>query len=192
MRDNSGFMHHTARLLVASTAVALLLLGCNAESKAKARVALRTAKLAAEFDSSSVEAKDVVHYHADGFSIDIPAGFSYAQMKAPTLLMAVRRGDAASTMNVLRHSVETSNPERFVRSMLANMKKLNDTYEFEPLAVEETQMRVRYYVTHAGNPQRGVMVLIPRSGALWQLMVTGPRATEDAKLDAIAQTWRLD
>ncbi len=178
------------KLAIVALALAALLAGCRPGSKAKARVMVRSAQLAAEFSTSSVRAEHDVQYRDDGFAIEIPEGFRYAKMHPPTMLMAAR--DGANTINVLRHVTSTANPEGFVRSMLATMKTLNDSYEFEPLVSDATSMRTRYRVRHAGVAQRGLMVLLPRDGAIWQLMVTGPADGGDAALDRIAGTWTVN
>ena len=153
----------------------------------------KTEEVRASFENAAVTATTDIGYHGDGFSLKIPAGYRYAKLQDPMMLLA-SRGDGASGIVVLRHDIGNDEPEPLVRRMLDLMKKGNATYEFSELSVEHPSeaMRTWFRVTKNGRPLRGLLVFSLRNDKLWQLTVTEPVTEPDATIYRIAQTWEVN
>jgi hypothetical protein len=150
------------------------------------------AEMRASFESSAVTAPADVLYHGNGFSITIPAGYRYAKLQDPMMLLA-SHSDRGTAVTVLRHDLGNDDPEPTVRQMIDLMKKGNASYEFSPLTVDPSQqMRTSFRVTKSGVALRGLLVFAERNDTLWQLTVTAPATVDDATLDHIAQSWTVD
>ena len=145
-----------------------------------------------QFEASAQLATTDMTYHGAGFSIQVPAGYSYLKMEEPMMLLA-SRGDHASGIAVFRHDLGHDDPEPVVRQTLELMKKKNGTYDFSPLNVNGKQeFSAWFHVTKNGVPLRGLLIFAERDDKLWELTLTEPATEQDAALYRIAQTWFVE
>lgn len=145
----------------------------------------------ATFESSAVTTTAAMTYHRDGFSVSIPAGYRYATMSEPMLLLATP-GDGASSISVMRNELDDEDPEALVKESLAQLKNGSGKYEFSELSKSANDFSTWFRTTKNGVALRGFLLFRRRDDKLWQLTLTEPANGEDATLYRLAQTWNID
>ncbi len=144
----------------------------------------------AAFESAAVTATSDVDYRGEGFRVNIPAGYRYAKLSPPMLLMATA-GDHAHTMNVVSFDAGTENPDDVVRQMYDKMKA-GGKYELSGITESGGERMIWFRTTRNGVSLRGLMVFQSQGEKLWQLTLTGPPSEDDGLLYSLARTWVVE
>lgn len=147
--------------------------------------------LPAELGDEAVTATSDVHYHGEGFRLNVPAGYRYVKLSPPMLLVA-STGDHIHIMNVSYSDGVTENAEDFIVHQLHEKMGASGEFKLSGITESDVALRIWFDTIRDGVAMRGLMVFESRSGKLWQLTVTGSPAEGDAFLHSLERSWMVE